>query len=68
MNSSILMKYVKNHNLVEMYNNSVDKEDFKNFAEWFHFWYVDQSWRNECAMFTQEEFDDVKKELNSLCL
>jgi hypothetical protein len=49
-----------------MYNNSVDKEDFKNFAEWFHFWYVDQSWRNECAMFTQEEFDDVKKELNSL--
>ncbi len=57
---SVLMKYIKKNNLVEMYKNSEDKEDFSNFAEWFHFWYVDSSWRKEGAMFTQEEFDDEK--------
>ena len=55
---SILLKYIKKNNLIEVYNNSEDKEDFSSFAEWFHFWYVDTSWRKDGAMFTQEEFDD----------
>lgn len=66
MNSSILMKYVKNNKLVEMYNNSEDKENFKNFADWFYFWYVDSSWRSEGTMFTKEEFKDDEQELIKL--
>lgn len=66
MANSILMKYIKNNNLVEMYKNSVDKENFSNFSEWFHFWYVDTSWRKEGAKFTQEEFDDDEREIKRL--
>lgn len=55
---SILLKYIKKNNLIETFNNSEDRENFSNFKDWFHFWYVDTSWRDEGAMFTQEEFDD----------
>lgn len=66
MNSSILMKYIKDKNLVGMYKNAVDKEDFSSFAEWFHFWYVDSSWRSETPKFTQEEYEDDEKEIKKL--
>ena len=67
MNSnSILLKYIKKNNLVEMYKNSVDKENFSNFAEWFYFWYVDSSWRKETPKFTQEEYDDDELEIKKL--
>lgn len=49
-----------------MYKNSVDKEDFSSFAEWFYFWYVDSSWRHEPAKFTQEEYEDDKREIEKL--
>jgi hypothetical protein len=60
------MNYIKKNNLVEMYKNSVDKEDFSSFAEWFYFWYVDSSWRHEPAKFTQEEYEDDKREIEKL--
>lgn len=49
-----------------MYKNAVDKEDFSSFDEWFHFWYVDSSWRNETPKFTQEEYEDDEKEIKKL--